>query len=408
VLAKRPAIADFLVGEGALPTVANLVATGTKRMVVPCTSCTSPPILAHGSQLLYTRMARSHCLTSGHLEVMLLICVEWLAHANVSVCGLGTHWCACGDATANICGHTKHAPTTGGLETGDAAVTALWLLVRGNPRLLRPDSEALGVAGTDLVKPLREIILGSHSADAVRAVSVMSSPLGGQDLLGSDKAPHTEVPHAMGGVETLMCDGRKCKCRVADAWYALQQARLRDEDGVTCLERRRLRTARRGRTTTRITASTRRSCCARWLGRIPRWRTGSRASSRMSPRRSRSRSRPAALSCRWTAGGCGVGARFFGVQDPGGQRRAPAEATFKTLAGSGEPPRQRYGPQYTDAAAGIVNHMSASPASALAWCKGLRRGRVLQQAKDPACNWAAVEWILNVSAVLCGFCESAV
>ena len=28
VLAKRPAIADFLVGEGALPTVANLVATG--------------------------------------------------------------------------------------------------------------------------------------------------------------------------------------------------------------------------------------------------------------------------------------------------------------------------------------------------------------------------------------------
>ena len=28
MLAKRPAIADFLVGEGALPTVANLVATG--------------------------------------------------------------------------------------------------------------------------------------------------------------------------------------------------------------------------------------------------------------------------------------------------------------------------------------------------------------------------------------------
>jgi len=60
------------------------------------------------------------------------------------------------------------------LETGDAAVTALWLLVRGNPRLLRPDAEALGVAGTDLVKPLQEIILGSHSADAVRTVSVAS------------------------------------------------------------------------------------------------------------------------------------------------------------------------------------------------------------------------------------------
>ena len=30
VLAKRPAIADFLVGEGALPAVANLVATGAQ------------------------------------------------------------------------------------------------------------------------------------------------------------------------------------------------------------------------------------------------------------------------------------------------------------------------------------------------------------------------------------------
>lgn len=30
VLAKRPAIADFLVGEGALPSVANLVVTGTQ------------------------------------------------------------------------------------------------------------------------------------------------------------------------------------------------------------------------------------------------------------------------------------------------------------------------------------------------------------------------------------------
>ena len=33
VLAKRPAIADFLVGEGALPTVAGLVATGVTQMV---------------------------------------------------------------------------------------------------------------------------------------------------------------------------------------------------------------------------------------------------------------------------------------------------------------------------------------------------------------------------------------
>lgn len=31
ILAKRPAIADFLVGEGALPSVANLVATGALR-----------------------------------------------------------------------------------------------------------------------------------------------------------------------------------------------------------------------------------------------------------------------------------------------------------------------------------------------------------------------------------------
>ena len=37
VLAKRPAIADFLVGEGALPTVANLVATGAERRWGPCT-----------------------------------------------------------------------------------------------------------------------------------------------------------------------------------------------------------------------------------------------------------------------------------------------------------------------------------------------------------------------------------
>ena len=63
---------------------------------------------------------------------------------------------------------------TGDLETGDAAVTALWLLVRDNPRLLWPDGGALGVAGTDLVEPLREIILGSHAADAVRAVPTPS------------------------------------------------------------------------------------------------------------------------------------------------------------------------------------------------------------------------------------------
>ena len=45
---------------------------------------------------------------------------------------------------------------------------ALWLLVKGNRKLLRPEAEALGVAGTLLVKPLWDIILGTASDPAVR------------------------------------------------------------------------------------------------------------------------------------------------------------------------------------------------------------------------------------------------
>ena len=56
----------------------------------------------------------------------------------------------------------------GDLETADAAVQALWLLVKGNQKLLRPEVEAMGRPGTLLVKPLWDIILGTASEQAVR------------------------------------------------------------------------------------------------------------------------------------------------------------------------------------------------------------------------------------------------
>ena len=63
-------------------------------------------------------------------------------------------------------------------------MTALWLLVRGNPRLLRPDGGALGVAGLDLVEPLRAIILGSRSADAVCTTILVISAVLTHDSAG--------------------------------------------------------------------------------------------------------------------------------------------------------------------------------------------------------------------------------
>jgi len=47
----------------------------------------------------------------------------------------------------------------GDAETADVAVAAVWGLVKGNPKLLRPEADALGTRGVDLIAPLLDIIL---------------------------------------------------------------------------------------------------------------------------------------------------------------------------------------------------------------------------------------------------------
>ena len=77
--------------------------------------------------------------------------------------------------TPSICCRSQKTLDAGDLETADAAVHALWLLVKGNRRLLRPEAQALGVAGTQLVKPLWDIILSARASTAVRPTSAAPS-----------------------------------------------------------------------------------------------------------------------------------------------------------------------------------------------------------------------------------------
>jgi hypothetical protein len=51
------------------------------------------------------------------------------------------------------------AGSAGDLETKDAAVHALWLLVKDRQKALRPEAEALGTPGTALVPSLWEVVL---------------------------------------------------------------------------------------------------------------------------------------------------------------------------------------------------------------------------------------------------------
>jgi hypothetical protein len=47
----------------------------------------------------------------------------------------------------------------GDQQTADVAVAAVWGLVKGNQKLLRPEAEALGAPGTALAGPLLDIVL---------------------------------------------------------------------------------------------------------------------------------------------------------------------------------------------------------------------------------------------------------
>ena len=174
---------------------------------------------------------------------------------------------------------------TGDLETGDAAVTALWLLVRGNLRLLRPDSGALGTAGTDLVKPLREIILGSRSADAVRALLLQA-----------------KMTTLLWWSTSQRLASRQGRLHMASLQICTNVIRVLVTAGVRATEGAmhgcRMRTmARTGRMMMRTTAWMLRSCCTRSLERTLRSRTWSKALNQPLPRTPSSRSRHAALSC---------------------------------------------------------------------------------------------------------------
>jgi hypothetical protein len=58
--------------------------------------------------------------------------------------------------------HSSDVPFThnaGDQQTADVAVAAVWGLVKGNQKLLRPEAEALGAPGTALAGPLLDIVL---------------------------------------------------------------------------------------------------------------------------------------------------------------------------------------------------------------------------------------------------------
>lgn len=51
------------------------------------------------------------------------------------------------------------AHIAGDKQTADVAVAAVWGLVKGNQRLLRPEANALGASGPALADPLLDIVL---------------------------------------------------------------------------------------------------------------------------------------------------------------------------------------------------------------------------------------------------------
>jgi hypothetical protein len=121
VLAKRPSIADFLVAEGALKAAVQLLLKGGSRADAP----------RHGPCNRRTLMLRAACLNASSNRV-------WHTHRQAGRC------------TA------AHA---GDKQTADVAVAAVWGLVKGNQKLLRPEADALGASGTALAGPLLDVVL---------------------------------------------------------------------------------------------------------------------------------------------------------------------------------------------------------------------------------------------------------
>ena len=58
--------------------------------------------------------------------------------------------------------HLGGARCSGDPEIADVAVAAIWGLVKGSPRLLRPDNSELGMPATALVPPLLDILKRSR------------------------------------------------------------------------------------------------------------------------------------------------------------------------------------------------------------------------------------------------------
>ena len=130
VLAKRPSIADFLVAEGALQSAVQLLLKGGPRAGDPS------PATAHQWACLKT-----------------VTPAPWPDNTTRATGVLGL-------LSANsLCeGHLYHY-TAGDQQTADVAVAAVWGLVKGNQKLLRPEAEALGAPGTALAGPLLDIVL---------------------------------------------------------------------------------------------------------------------------------------------------------------------------------------------------------------------------------------------------------
>ena len=155
ILAKRPSISDFLVGEGALKAVVQLLVKGApasdflQTSLGAQSSCQWSRYWLHPCALL-PRLQQEHWAVGSRLascsdaQTLSKAASSWLKR------GLSL-W-----ASPAVC--QKHV-SAGDAQTADVAVAAAWGLVKGNQRLLRPEAEALGVPGTALVAPLLDIIL---------------------------------------------------------------------------------------------------------------------------------------------------------------------------------------------------------------------------------------------------------
>lgn len=127
VLAKRPSIADFLVAEGALKSAVQLLLKGGPGAGDP-----SPASVPYR-----------------------FLCRAMMPRGPVSMTGEA-------DAVTHLCLQSPHegpCARSGDQQTADVAVAAVWGLVKGNQRLLRPEAEALGAPGTALAGPLLDVVL---------------------------------------------------------------------------------------------------------------------------------------------------------------------------------------------------------------------------------------------------------